>query len=77
MENSKNWYPESTNSAVQCDKEDIHISSKTPKHFDPNASAFYLKRLSVFKIRRGEFIFRLRKYKNKKSPSFLQELQTY
>jgi hypothetical protein len=53
------------------------LHSKTPKHFDPNASAFCLKRLSVFKFRRGEFIFRLREYKNKKSPSFLQELQTY
>ena len=32
---------------------------------------------TIFKIRRGEFMFRLREYKNKKSPSFLQELQTY
>jgi hypothetical protein len=42
----------------------LHL--KTPKHFNQNASAFYLKHLSVFEIRRGEFIFRLRIYKKQK-----------
>ena len=56
-------FPDSATNKLVCfrwhlfDKLFFHI--KTPKHFNQNASAFYLKHRSVFKIRRGEFIFRL------------------